>query len=57
MPKPFVVVSGLPCSGKSTLARRLALALDLPVIDKDDIRIGCSKPGGSGTLGGANAEP
>jgi hypothetical protein len=35
--KPFVVVSGLPGSGKTTLARRLAPVLDLPVIDKDDI--------------------
>jgi len=33
----FVVVSGLPGSGKSVLARRLASWLDLPVIDKDDI--------------------
>ena len=34
--KPFVVLWGLPASGKSTLARRLAPALGLPVIDKDD---------------------
>jgi dephospho-CoA kinase len=33
----FVVVSGLPGSGKTTLGRRLAPALDLPLIDKDDI--------------------
>ncbi len=37
MRKPFVVVSGLPGSGKTTLARRLAPALNLPLIDKDDI--------------------
>jgi len=37
MRKPFVVMSGLPGSGKTTLARRLAPLLDLPVIDKDDI--------------------
>jgi len=37
MPKPFVMVSGLPASGKTTLARRLAPALDRPVIDKGDI--------------------
>jgi predicted kinase len=37
MRKPFVVISGLPGSGKTTLARRLAPALNLPVIDKDDI--------------------
>jgi glucokinase len=35
--KPFVVISGLPGSGKTTLARRLAPALGLPLIDKDDI--------------------
>lgn len=37
MPRYFVVVSGLPASGKSGLARRLGHALNLPVIDKDDI--------------------
>jgi predicted kinase len=35
--RPFVVVSGLPASGKTTLARHLADALDLPLLDKDDI--------------------
>src|SRR5690348_7636474 len=33
----FVVVSGLPGCGKSSLARRLAPLLELPVIDKDDL--------------------
>ncbi|MCX5406209.1 ATP-binding protein [Streptomyces sp. NBC_00335] len=33
----FVIVTGLPASGKSTLARRLAAELSLPVIDKDVI--------------------
>ena len=33
----FVVVSGLPGSGKTTLARRLSAALHLPLLDKDDI--------------------
>ena len=33
----FVVVSGLPGSGKTTLARRIAPQLGLPLIDKDDI--------------------
>lgn len=37
MRKLFVVVSGLPGSGKTTLGRRLAPALNLPVLDKDDI--------------------
>jgi chloramphenicol 3-O-phosphotransferase len=37
VPGPSIVLSGLPCSGKSTLARQLAPALSLPVIDKDDI--------------------
>jgi glucokinase len=33
----FVVVSGLPGSGKSSLALRLAPLLGLPITDKDDI--------------------
>ena len=37
MLKPLVVISGLPGSGKTTLGRRLAPVLDLPLIDKDDI--------------------
>lgn len=37
MQKSLVVISGLPGSGKTSLARRLAPALDLPLIDKDDI--------------------
>jgi len=37
MDRPFVVVSGLPGSGKTTLARQLAPALGLRLIDKDDI--------------------
>ena len=37
MGKPFVVISGLPASGKTTLDRRLAPTLNLPIIDKDDI--------------------
>ena len=35
--KPFVVISGIPGSGKTTLGRRLEPALNLPLIDKDDI--------------------
>jgi glucokinase len=37
MRKSFVVISGLPGSGKTTLGRRLAPTLNLPLIDKDDI--------------------
>jgi GTPase SAR1 family protein len=37
MRKCFVVMSGLPGSGKTTLAGRLAPHLSLPVIDKDEI--------------------
>ena len=37
MRKSFVVISGLPGSGKTTLGRRLAPVLNLPFIDKDDI--------------------
>jgi hypothetical protein len=33
----FVLILGLPGSGKTTLARRLAPALHLLLIDKDDI--------------------
>ena len=34
----FVVVSGSPASGKSTLAAKLAPALDLPLVMKDTIK-------------------
>ena len=37
MHRRFVLVSGLPASGKSRLAARLAGSLHLPLIDKDDI--------------------
>ena len=33
----FIVLSGLPASGKSTLGRAIANALGLPMIDKDEI--------------------
>ena len=35
--RPFIVVSGLPASGKTTLGSQLAVALRLPLLDKDDI--------------------
>lgn len=35
--RPFIAVSGLPGSGKTTLATKLAEALALPLLDKDDI--------------------
>src|SRR5579863_5026138 len=37
MTKRLVLISGLPGTGKTTLAQRLAPALNLPVIDKDVI--------------------
>jgi predicted kinase len=35
----LVVVTGPPAGGKSMLARRLAPALNLPVISKDDLKV------------------
>lgn len=35
--RPFIAVSGLPGAGKTTLAIKLAEALALPLLDKDDI--------------------
>ena len=34
---PYIVVSGLPASGKTTLSRGIAAEFGLPLIDKDDI--------------------
>jgi predicted kinase len=33
----FIVVTGLPASGKSTIGQRIASALSRPLIDKDDV--------------------
>ena len=33
----FIVLSGLPASGKSTLGRAIASALQIPMFDKDEI--------------------
>ncbi len=35
--RAFVVMSGLPGAGKSTLGRQLAALLDLAMLDKDDV--------------------
>ena len=34
---PFVVVTGLPGAGKTTVGRALAVELGVPLLDKDDI--------------------
>jgi glucokinase len=36
-PRPFLIISGLPASGKTTLGHCLAQALYLPFLDKDEI--------------------
>jgi hypothetical protein len=51
MRKPFVVISGLPGSGKTTLGRRLAPLLNLPLIDKDDILTRLFESTGVGNAG------
>ncbi|WP_184531456.1 MULTISPECIES: AAA family ATPase [unclassified Variovorax] len=42
----FVVVSGLPASGKSTVARSLADQLSIPLLDKDDFLEALFPPAG-----------
>ena len=51
--KRFVVVSGLPASGKSTLGRALAAAWALPFIDKDEILEALFEREGTGGRGSA----
>jgi adenylate kinase family enzyme len=34
MSRPLVALFGLPCSGKSTLVRRLSRALQLPILEE-----------------------
>jgi predicted kinase len=39
MPRPFLlIVSGLPCAGKTSIAERLAAELKLPLMTKDGIK-------------------
>jgi predicted kinase len=39
MPQPLlIVVTGQPCTGKTSLARRLAADLGLPLVSRDDIK-------------------
>jgi predicted kinase len=39
MPRPFfLIVSGLPCAGKTSIAERLAVELKLPLLTKDGIK-------------------
>lgn len=46
--RPFIVISGIPGSGKTTLGRSLAASFRLPLIDKDDILSGLFGTGGTG---------
>jgi MoxR-like ATPase len=48
VPGSIIVVSGMPGSGKTTVARELAPALNLPLFDKDDILEGLFESRGIG---------
>lgn len=63
MTKPLlIIVSGLPCTGKTTLARRLAAEVRLPLVHKDGIKerlfdtLGWSDRAWSRAVGGATYE-
>src|SRR5215212_3273148 len=47
---PFIVFSGLPGSGKSTVARELAPHVQLPLFDKDDFLEALFDERGSGDV-------
>jgi adenylate kinase family enzyme len=34
----MILISGLPCTGKTTLARKIAQKFRLPLISRDDIK-------------------
>lgn len=34
----LIIVAGMPATGKSTLARKLAAAFDMPILEKDEIK-------------------
>ena len=61
-PPLLVIVTGPPCTGKTTLARRLAADLGLPLMSKDTIKetlfevLGVPDRAGSKRLGGASME-
>jgi predicted kinase len=58
----LIIVSGLPCTGKTTLARRLATEFRLPLVHKDGIKerlfdtLGWRDRAWSRTVGGATYE-
>jgi predicted kinase len=51
---PFVAISGLAASGKTTVAEPLARALDIPLISKDAIKEALFEPSATPTRRGRN---